>query len=72
MRTPQAKEKMRQRSATVELVFGIMREHMDLTRFLRRGLAKVRTEWHLFCAAFNLRVLWKAWCQVQGAGAVAA
>jgi hypothetical protein len=21
----------------------------------------VRAEWHLLCAAFNLRVLWKAW-----------
>ena len=60
MRTPEARERMRQRGATVEPVFGIMREHMGLTRFLRRGLATVRAEWHLLCAAFNLRVIWKA------------
>ena len=53
-------DKMRGR-ATVEPVFGILREHLGLARFLHRGLAKVRAEWQLLCAAFNLRVLWKAW-----------
>ncbi len=65
MRTAEAKAKMKLRSATVEPVFGIMREHMGLTRFLRRGLANVQAEWLLLCAAYNLRVLWKAWCQAQ-------
>jgi transposase len=73
MRTSEAKDKMKQRSATVEPVFGIMRDHMALTRFLHRGLAKVRAEWHLLCAAFNLRVIWKVWwCRVQRDLAVAA
>jgi len=73
MRTAKAKEKMKQRSATVEPVFGIIREHLGLIRFLRRGLANVRAEWHLLCAAYNLRVIWKAWwCQAQNGVAAAA
>ena len=61
MRTPEARAIMRRRGATVEPVFGILREHLGLARFLHRGLAKVRAEWQLWCAAFNRRVLWKAW-----------
>jgi transposase len=72
MRTAEAKAMMKRRSATVEPVFGIMREHMGLTRFLRRGLANVQGEWLLLCAAYNLRVLWRAWCQVQSRAPAAA
>ncbi len=72
MRTAEAKEKMKLRSATVEPVFGILREHLGLTRFLRRGLANVQAEWLLLCAAYNLRVLWKAWCQAPKQVLVAA
>lgn len=73
MRTDEAKKFMKQRSATVEPVFGILREHLGLTRFLRRGLAKVRMEWQLLCAAYNLRVIWKTrWCPAQNALAAAA
>jgi len=61
LRTPKAREQMRRRGATVEPVFGILREHLGLRRFLHRGLVKVRAEWQLLCAAFNLRVIWKQW-----------
>ncbi len=73
MRTEQGKKIMKQRAATVEPVFAVMREHMGLTRFLRRGLENVQAEWLLLCAAYNLRVIWKAWwCQTQCRVAAAA
>lgn len=59
MRGEQAKAFMRQRSAVVEPVFGVLREHLGLSRFLRRGLDNVRAEWQLLCAAYNLRKIWK-------------
>jgi len=61
MRSDQGKKMMKCRSATVEPVFAVLREHMGLTRFLRRGLENVRAEWFLLCAAYNLRVLWQNW-----------
>ena len=73
MRTEQGKKMMKLRSATVEPVFAVMREHMGLTRFLRRGLENVRAEWSLLCAAYNLRVIWKAWwCTTRSFAAAAA
>ena len=66
MRTERGKQMMRQRGAVVEPVFAVMREHMGLLRFLRRGLENVRAEWLLLCAAYNLRVIWQAWrCQAE-------
>ncbi|MCL6429348.1 MAG: IS1182 family transposase [Anaerolineae bacterium] len=66
MRTERGKEMMRRRAATVEPVFAVMREHMGLSRFLRRGLENVRAEWLLLCAAYNLRVIWQAWkCKAE-------
>jgi transposase len=50
---------MKQRAAVVEPVFGILKEHLGLRRFLRRGLENVRAEWQLLCAAYNLRKLWR-------------
>jgi transposase len=65
MRSDDGKKKMKRRGATVEPVFGIIREHHGLTRFLRRGLENVTAEWHLLCAAYNLKALWKDWCRRQ-------
>jgi transposase len=59
MRGEAAKAHMKQRGAVVEPVFGIMKEHLGLSRFLRRGWKYVRAEWHLLCAAHNLRKLCK-------------
>ncbi len=72
MRSDDGKQKMKRRSATVEPVFGIIREHQGLTRFLRHGLPNVTAEWYLLCAAYNLKVLWKEWCRRQGCVASAA
>ena len=49
----------RQRSSTIEPVFGqmVMR---GLTRFLLRGIEKVSMEWSLWCSTHNLLKLWRA------------
>jgi len=61
MCTDDGKQKMKQRGSTVEPVFGIIREQQGMTRFLRRGLDNVTAEWHLLCATYNLRALWRHW-----------
>ena len=45
------------RKAVVEPVFGQIKEQRGIRRFRLRGLEKVRKEWRLICAAFNLRKL---------------
>lgn len=64
MRGETAKAFMKRRSAVVEPVFAILKERLGLSRFLRRGLENVRAEWHLLCAAYNMRKLWKHRSQV--------
>ena len=62
---------MKRRAAIVEPVFAILREHHGLRRFLRRGLKNVCAEWHLLCAAYNLKKIWRfLWGRehVQAAG----
>lgn len=59
MHTEEARALMKQRSGIVELVFGIIKEHMGVSRFLLRGLENVKAEWRLACAAYNLRRIWK-------------
>ena len=61
MSTDPAKQAYRQRKQLVEPVFGIIKEHMGLRRFLLRGLVNVAAEWALLATAFNLRTLWRAW-----------
>lgn len=60
METTKALTAFKKRKGLVEPVFGILKEQMGGRRFLLRGLAKVRAEWCLLAAAFNLRSLWKA------------
>jgi transposase len=50
-------KRYRQRNAMVEPVFGLIKEILGYRRFLLRGLKKVRGEWSLICASFNLRKL---------------
>jgi transposase len=59
MRGEVAKGYMKQRAGVVEPVFGIMKQHLGLSRFLRRGIEYVRAEWRLLCAAYNLLKLWR-------------
>jgi transposase len=44
----------RQRGRTVEPVFGQLKTRQQMTRFSRRGLTAVTSEWHLACTAHNL------------------
>jgi transposase len=52
--TAEARARYRQRQAMVEPVFSHLKEVQDLRRFRRRGLAKVRLEFALHIAAYNL------------------
>lgn len=45
------------RKQSVEPVFGIVKSAMGFTRFLLRGIAKVKTEWTLVSLAYNCRRL---------------
>jgi len=72
-------EKMRQRAATVEHIFGTLKQWCGWTHFLLRGLEKVQAELSLLMLAYNFkRVLtilglpaFRAYClarQIQNAG----
>lgn len=65
METDEARDFMKQRPHVVEAVFGIMKTCQGARRFLMRGIDKVRQEWHLLCASFNLRKLYKNWAREQ-------
>ncbi len=71
MKTERARQVLRQRSAIVEPVFAVFREHLGLVRFLLRGLANVKAEWRLLCIAHNLRKLWKFWWRPKRLGLAA-
>lgn len=45
----------RRRKCTIEPVFGQIKRGMGFRQFLRRGLKNVGGEWHMVCAAFNLK-----------------
>jgi transposase len=61
MRTETARERMRRRRQLIEPVFGTIKEHLGLRRFLLRGLEGVRAEWLLTGCAYNLRKLYRYW-----------
>ena len=61
MATPEAKATYSHRKELVEPVFGILKEVQGARRFLLRGLEKVRAEWALLAAAFNLKTLFRVW-----------
>jgi hypothetical protein len=47
------------RKATVEPVFGQIKEIRNIRRFRLRSLAKVTSEWKLICATHNLLKLFR-------------
>jgi len=57
LETEHAKALYKLRKQSVEPVFGIVKSAMGFTRFLLRGLDKVKTEWSLVCIAYNCRRL---------------
>jgi transposase len=54
--SPEGKRCMRRRGSIVEHVFGSIKEHLGLRRFLLRGLHKVRIQWLLTCMGYNFAV----------------
>ena len=67
--TAAGKQKYKLRQQTVEPVFGIIKSVIGFRRFLLRGLAKVKLEWALVCAAYNLKRLHRlAGLKLAGAG----
>lgn len=74
MATEAAQTAARQRKTLPEPVFGWLKEHHRVRRFLLRGLTHVRAEWTLVTTALNLRTLarvWQRWTPVQRARLVA-
>jgi transposase len=51
------KQKYKLRQQTVEPVFGIIKSALGFRGFLLRGWEKVKLEWTLVCAAYNLKRL---------------
>jgi transposase len=58
---PATAELYRLRAPTVEPVFAQIKQQMGFRRWTVRGLANVRTQWALLCAAWNLRVIYRHW-----------
>jgi transposase len=54
LRHHRGRQDYRQRGRTVEPVFGQLKTRQHMTRFSRRGLTAVTSEWHLAAAAHNL------------------
>jgi transposase len=60
-------ERYRKRRQTVEPVFGHTKHNKRVTRFLRRGRVKVRTEWRLHMMTHNLTNLYNHQIAIQAA-----
>lgn len=59
LREPEGDARYRRRKATVEPVFGQVKEARGFRRFLLRGLQKVQREWAMICATHNLLKLFR-------------
>ena len=46
-------------------VIGTLKSVLGMRKFLRRGIAKVGTEWRWACTAFNIGVLLRRWEQTK-------
>lgn len=57
MNSPDGSRAMQQRKQSVEPVFGQLKENLGFRRFHLRGLSKVKGEFALLSAAFNLKKL---------------
>lgn len=60
LRTKKGRERYALRMATVEPVFGQIKQGRGFRQFLLRGIAKVRREWRLICTGHNLLKLFSA------------
>src|SRR5947209_20340394 len=60
LKTEAGREVYRMRKATVEPVFGQIKEWRGFRRFMLRRLQKVRAEWKLICLTHNLLKLFRS------------
>ncbi len=58
---PDKRKLLRRRKAIIEPVFGHIKEALGFRRWSVRGLEKVRSQWSLLCAVFNLKKLLPHW-----------
>jgi transposase len=65
--SPAGKRRYRQRSTTVEPVFGHIKGNRRFVRFRRRGLDAARAEWRLVTTTHNLLKLWRHTLQISTA-----
>ena len=63
--TKRGRSVYRLRGCTIEAVFGQMVTR-GLTRFVLRGIEKVRAEWSLWCTTHNVLKLWRSGLLPQG------
>jgi transposase len=61
LKDPAMRALLKQRSTTVEPVFGYIKHVHGFRRWTVRGLEKVQTQWSLLCTAINLLRLHKYW-----------
>ena len=59
LQTKRGRQRYALRMATVEPVFGQIKQGRGFRQFLLRGLEKVRGEWSLICAGHNLLKLFR-------------
>lgn len=57
LQTREGKARYARRKATVETVFGIIKQVLGFRQFLMRGLRAVQGEWALVCTGWNLKRL---------------
>lgn len=55
--SPAGRSMYRQRQAIIEPVFGDIKTNRRITRFLRRGIDKARTDWQLILTGHNLTLI---------------
>jgi hypothetical protein len=57
LRTRHGRQRYRRRGASVEPVFGQIKDRQDARQFSMRGLERCRGEWNLHAAVHNMRKL---------------
>lgn len=67
LQTQAGRQAYDQRKATIEPVFGIIKEAMSFRRFSMRGLSKVNLEWKLVSLSYNLKRLFHMGAKLQSA-----
>jgi transposase len=57
---PDNAQRYKRRATAIEPVFGNIKANLGYSRFTRRGLDAVNSEWRLICTSHNLLKLWRA------------